>query len=292
MTPLNNIKSIVRSSIDLIATFPGGHFFMAFLTSMRATLRHKKFILIYRKQGRWQHWEDGNVIVDLKPQLCSVPSICETATRDNWLTNYQPCQGDVIVDLGASVGDNALTLSKLVGPVGRVIAIEAHPATYKCLEETCRLNGLSNVIPVHVAVHDCEESVQISDLSENKSNAINSGEGGFSVPGTTLDKLMDTLGVGEISFIKINIEGAELPALKHAASVLSRTRHMVVSCHDFLAEQGGDEATRTFDEIRAILAGVGFSITLRLNDPRPYISYQVIGTYLGEVENGTANKAA
>lgn len=292
MSLVENVKSSVRRSIDLIATFPGGHFLLAFLASMRATLRHKKFILIYRKQGRWQHWEDRNVIVDLKPQLCSVPSVCDAATRDHWLTHYQPRQGDMIVDLGASVGDNALTLSKLVGPTGRVIAIEAHPATYKCLEETCRLNGLSNVFPIHVAIHDSDESVQISDLSENKSNAINSGEGGFSVPGTTLDKLMGSLDIGEISFMKINIEGAELPALKRAASVLSRTKHMVVSCHDFLAEQGGDEAARTFDEIRTILAGMGFSISLRLNDPRPYISYQVIGTYLGDAANGTAIKAA
>ena len=78
--------------------------------------------------------------------------------RENWLFLYEPREGDTIVDIGAGDGLDSVVFSNAVGPSGRVLAVEAHPATFVLLEQACRLNGLSNVTPVQCAVMDAPGS--------------------------------------------------------------------------------------------------------------------------------------
>jgi tRNA G46 methylase TrmB len=56
-----------------------------------------------------------------------------------------PQRGDVVIDVGAGRGEDTLTFSRAVGRTGRVIAIEAHPLSFKILQRFCLLNELSNV---------------------------------------------------------------------------------------------------------------------------------------------------
>ena len=74
--------------------------------------------------------------------------------REHWLRHYCAEEGDVIVEVGAGRGEDTLAFSRAVGKTGRVIAIEAHPGTYAILRRFCRLNGLSNVTPLHLAAMD------------------------------------------------------------------------------------------------------------------------------------------
>ena len=82
-------------------------------------------------------------------------------TNEYWLYQYRPSPGEVIIDVGAGRGEDALTFSRAVGKNGRVIAIEAHPVSFAILQNFCRLNGLTNVIPLHVAVMDKPGAVRI-----------------------------------------------------------------------------------------------------------------------------------
>ncbi|MDE3154025.1 MAG: FkbM family methyltransferase [Acidobacteriota bacterium] len=49
-------------------------------------------------------------------------------------------EGDVFVDVGAHLGYFSLLASRLVGPAGRVVAIDASPATFAGLERNVALN--------------------------------------------------------------------------------------------------------------------------------------------------------
>jgi predicted RNA methylase len=65
--------------------------------------------------------------------------------------------GDCVLDAGAHHGIFALPVSKLIGPQGKVIAIEAHPINVKVLRENVEMNvknnGFSdNIEIVHAAV--------------------------------------------------------------------------------------------------------------------------------------------
>jgi hypothetical protein len=62
--------------------------------------------------------------------------------------------GDTMVDVGANVGFHSLLAAHLVGPTGRVVAIEPSPLIAEHLERHRRLNGAENLRISRVAVAD------------------------------------------------------------------------------------------------------------------------------------------
>jgi len=194
----------------------------------------------------------------------------------NFLWGYTPKVGDVVIDVGAGVGEEALTLSRAVGKRGKVICIEAHPRTYRCLEKLVQYNRLENVIAIHQAV--AEPSCRIATIEDsdeylsNRSGAVE----GISVPAATIDAIYQQLGLGKVDFLKMNIEGAERFAIQGIAETLKHTEVLCVSCHDFLAEACGDEGLRTKSVVQQFLQKSGFKVVAREGSDLPrYIRDQV-----------------
>ena len=171
--------------------------------------------------------------------------------------------------MGAGVGTETLSLSRLVGPAGRVIAVEAHPATFAMLRSTVELNHLTNTTTIQTAAMDKGGTVAISDrdISETQTNRI--GDEGLPVPAVTLDALLAEHHVERVDFLEMNIEGAETRALRGAPRTLAVTRHAAIGCHDFLADETGDDSYRTMDDVREILAATGLTVDRRVDD-RPW----------------------
>ena len=69
--------------------------------------------------------------------------------------------GHVFVDAGAHIGFYSLLASKLVGPEGRVLAIEAHPETAARLRENLALNSAFNVACAEVGLSDRNETLRL-----------------------------------------------------------------------------------------------------------------------------------
>ncbi|WP_176308555.1 FkbM family methyltransferase [Micromonospora sp. NBS 11-29] len=167
--------------------------------------------------------------------------------------------------------------SRLVGEHGRVVAIEAHPRTFRCLRRAVGLNGLTNVTLLPCAVVEEAGPVRLDEHEQTHlRNAVTSaGSGTIEVPGRTLAEIMSTLGLDRVDLLKMNIEGAELPALRGSTDALRSVRNLAVSCHDFLADEPGREWQRTFKGVTELLHEAGFSIRTRPDDPRPWMPYYV-----------------
>ena len=182
------------------------------------------------------------------------------------------------MDVGAGLGAESLLFSQLVGPQGRVIAVEAHPHTYELLTGTVAANQLENVECRHVAVSDRVGMTRITSQSSEMhqlNRLVKSGEG-VDVPTQRIDALLREAGVSEVNFLKMNIEGAEVDALRGAAETLRHTRNICVGCHDFLAEESGDDAYRTSHAVDQILADAGFEVSRR-TDKRSWVSCYLYG---------------
>jgi FkbM family methyltransferase len=167
-------------------------------------------------------------------------------------------KGAVVVELGAGTGTETVLLAKMVGCTGRILAIEAHPRTARLLGRCVELNDLTNVDVRCLAVTDQPGMVTITSEAADVSNSIRGSDGDPLVMATTLDHL--TAGLVTIDLLKMNIEGAERPALQAAASTLAKAQHVSVSCHDFKAERTGDEWFRTRRCVEEILLEAGFDL--------------------------------
>ncbi len=248
---------------------PFGRPILAICGSLYRTAARRRPCFVWYENEQWIHKDPDGYLVEPQITLSSIRRYREEIT-DVFLHTYRPCAGDVMLECGAYTGAVSLLLSELAGPTGRVVAIEAHPKSFACLTEMGRRNHLTNVVPLQCAVSNAAGVVRITHKNSGVENTIVAGEGGIEVQTRTIDEIIHELGIERVSFIKMNIEGAETAALCGARKTLRITQHLAVSCHDFLAGAGGP-AMRTKADVLKLLESTSFKITSRPNDPRPWI---------------------
>lgn len=256
---------------------------MAFWTRDSATALLRSAQLLFRRAeiaavrrdtatGGWVHRYRAGTLVSPVPR--GVPwRTAERNTRDLSFHRYEPKLGDTILEIGAEFGTETVSLSRAVGPTGRVIAIEAHPYTCELLSKTVELNHLENVIVLNLAVVDAQRSMTITDDVESTvANSVMTNEaGGILVAGITIDEIVRRYSISRIDLLKMNIEGAEGLAILGMEKSHHIVKNAVISCHDFRADQGGDEIFRTSKEVESRLRAWNFEIERRVDDPRPWV---------------------
>lgn len=218
------------------------------------------------------------------------PRTLDREAVDVFLYRYMPTEGDTVVDVGAGVGEEVRTFSRLVGETGQVIAVEAHPRAVDLLRRNVRRWKLRNVRIVAAAVAGEMGTLRLTDDGASIGNRIVAG-GGVEVPAITLDTLLAEAAVAHVDFLKMNIEGAELPALR-ATSRLTDVANAAISCHDFLIDHGADpEVVATSSDVAEILRQSGFDLIQRLEDARPWVRFYLYASRTGGASTGDAGSA-
>lgn len=169
--------------------------------------------------------------------------------------------GDCAVDVGANIGALAIPMARIVGPEGRVFAIEAQPENAALLRENIKQNDLLNVAVVEVAAgdpisgphavnvpplaglgHKNYGRVEVAPLAHKEALA-------FVVPVVALDKIIPA---GQaVRLIKIDVEGFEAEVLRGAIETIAR-------CRPFLYVEN-DRAEKS-SELIGLLLDLGYRI--------------------------------
>jgi FkbM family methyltransferase len=147
--------------------------------------------------------------------------------------------GDTCVDVGAHWGYFSLLASARVGPSGRVLAVEADPRVFAILERTVELNPELTVEALQVAAAAEPGTLVLNGYDERGDNwgissiAVPQGGAAFEVTAEPLDNLFEQRGVGEVGLLKMDIEGAEVLALRGCERSLRerRIRNLLLELH-------------------------------------------------------------
>jgi len=134
--------------------------------------------------------------------------------------------GMVALDVGANVGSYAILLGQWGGSRGKVFAFERAPSVHAGLVEHIALNQLEDVVhPVAAAVGDKEGSAPFVASSTAGEGRLASPSDRASSPVTmvTIDSFCQSRGI-DPDFIKIDVEGWELSALRGARETIRRSR--------------------------------------------------------------------
>ena len=197
---------------------------------------------------------------------------------DYWLHVYKPQPGDVVIDVGAGIGSDTALFSRAVGASGKVIAIEAHPLTYRVLEKQCKWQRLTNVVSMPYAIMDKRCTVYIENQPVHEVNAVSVVQGpehlSESIPGFSLDEVCAVLGITCVDFLKMNIEGAERFAIIGMKKTIANTRYASIACH-------GGQQYSTKELVVDFLQRNDFDVVSRESDPRPYVRDHVHGIRRG-----------
>jgi FkbM family methyltransferase len=121
--------------------------------------------------------------------------------------------GMVVVDVGANIGYFSLLASVLVGSGGHVHAFEPDPLNCSLLRKSIRLNDVSNIEVVQMALSDDNATISLFIDSQNKGDhriwePTGESRKRIDIRATTLDDYLDQKQT-RASFIKIDVQGAE-----------------------------------------------------------------------------------
>jgi FkbM family methyltransferase len=143
--------------------------------------------------------------------------------------------GMTVLDLGAHHGLYTLLASKRVGVTGKVFAFEPSPRERKSLRRHLFLNHCRNVTVESMALGKENAEVDLYVVEEWAAGCnslrppdVSAKTTRTPVQVTRLDDWLNKHEIGPVSFVKLDVEGAELDALRGAEGFLARTPRPVI----------------------------------------------------------------
>jgi FkbM family methyltransferase len=160
---------------------------------------------------------------DLFPVL--LPGLPEPmATVGQYIELTGMSAGNTVLDLGAYAGVTAMAFQEVVGPTGRVVAVEADPSNIQCARENLgryhSLRGYGCDL-IEAAVWSQTGTVEFTaeaSLGSAVTEILARSSGAsISVTAFTLSDLMSKCSISTVDVIKADIEGAEYMAFSDAS---------------------------------------------------------------------------
>lgn len=156
--------------------------------------------------------------------------------------------GSTTIDVGAHVGQHTVHMAKVVGPTGKVIAIEPQTKIFRELFINMQVNEVADRIDFcWAAAVDFSGKIELPFL--NPTN-----EGGTSLHGGGTKQFVDAiriddLEISNLSLIKIDVEGWENEVLDGALQTIKRFHPVILI-----------EISRNFKETSEKLFDLGYSL--------------------------------
>ncbi|MDC0202125.1 FkbM family methyltransferase [Candidatus Nitrosopelagicus sp.] len=200
-------------------------------------------------------------------------------------------KGDNVLDIGANIGYFTLMLAKLVGPTGKVFAFEPDPRNISLLKKNIETNGYQNVVVVPKAVSNVNEKCTLftsqSSFGQNRIYEPKKTKNQKYVPIESETILLDDFfknneNIENISFVKIDVEGAEKLVLEGMNKILNLNKNIKIFSE--IDSYRLDDAGSSYVEVIDLLEKKGFTVFLVNNTDNKIIKGNIksIGKILEE----------
>lgn len=151
----------------------------------------------------------------------------QDADEINFLKNNIK-KGDNILDIGANIGFYAKLLSDFTGNVGKVHSFEPDKINYKYLENNLR--GRANVVLINKAVSDNPGIIKVYTSKElnvdHRTYPVDDYEAIEEIEAISIDQYVNS--DFKVDFIKMDIQGYEIAALKGMENTIKSNPHIVL----------------------------------------------------------------
>lgn len=186
--------------------------------------------------------------------------------------------GMTILDIGGHVGYYALLASELVGERGRVVSFEPHPRTFAVLQQN--VSKLGNVQAEQLALAESEGTAELYDyLMMSASGSLHYDEAmldlqksqvsdsdiapriatdfpvqTYNVRTVPVDRYVEEAGITQVDLVKMDIEGAEIGALRGMRQTISRSPNLklIMEYNPQALRSFGHDPAAAIAEVRAM----------------------------------------
>lgn len=199
---------------------------------------------VYGKQLSYYETSTGNYFL---PREANADVVANTIRQNdifdkeiiNIASKYVK-KGSIVLDVGANFGQMSILFSNMVGENGQVYSFDADDFVFEILKKNINANNKNNITPIFGAVHDVEGQVlhfpvqNFEEFSTYGSYGIDyNANHGREVKSVTIDSLnIETA----ISFMKIDIQGGDLNAMKGAINTINKNRMPIIFEYEYLFE--------------------------------------------------------
>lgn len=194
------------------------------------------------------------------------------------LLSEKLCPGDVVYDIGANIGFFSLLAATRVGTDGFVYSFEPIRENAKRIKLNMKLNRISNFQVLELAISDSTGEEQIWKTSySGGATLISTGvvppdaETKIVVETASIDDLVARGQIRQPSMIKLDVEGAEMEALKGMSGTLSKYMPLIV----YELDDANETAfSAKIEKTRSFLLSRGYRIR-RIEDSYPQQHWNV-----------------
>ncbi|MDX1627567.1 MAG: FkbM family methyltransferase [Fulvivirga sp.] len=150
---------------------------------------------------------------------------------EHFLNRYLK-EGDVFIDVGASIGLVSLFASNQVGAEGKVIAFEPNPWVYNRLSDIVRLNNKKNIKTYELAISDTSGWLSLNlnnadSILMTRSSMLFADQNAqhTEVLVSSLDTFIPSQ--TNIDILKVDVEGVELEVLRGSRRLIEKQQPLV-----------------------------------------------------------------
>lgn len=183
-------------------------------------------------------------------------------------------EGDTVVDVGAYFGYYTVLFAKLAGDTGKVICIEPEPGIYRLLKKNIAANHLKNVFQYPLAVSGGKGFsnlyISANSLDTTLARHKEADSKRLRVKTDTLDNILKY--GNRIDFLKLDIQGYEMIALKGAAETLRKNKRIKMLVEFWPA--GLTRARQNPLNLLKYIFGLGFKVEALNSKDRSVIKYK------------------
>jgi FkbM family methyltransferase len=156
--------------------------------------------------------------------------------------------GDVALDCGAHAGQMTTLFGQIAGETGKVFAFEPFPQNYLQVEAQKELNNQPNMVSTRAGVGPQKATISLASRAQTVDTRLpgKSDEEKLEAQILPLDDFIDV----NPTFIKLDVEGAEVGALQGAQKLLTRCKPRILAeLHQHLMPDFGHTVTQFFEAI-------------------------------------------
>ena len=172
---------------------------------------------------------------------------------------YTVCHdGMTFLDVGANIGYYTALAARIVGPNGKVIALEPDPESYQYLEQTVKANAVGNVQTFQVAASDGPATLPLfiskDNRGDNRLYAPAEKRPQIEVEARPIDELLSENNINTVDFIKIDVQGYEPKVIAGLKKTINQSEKLTILSEFWpkgISEAGGD-AKKFLDDLRKL----------------------------------------
>ncbi len=182
-------------------------------------------------------------------------------------------KGTAVLDVGANFGQMSILFSDLVGDEGQVFSFEADDYVYYILQKNISANGCDNIRAFLRAVYDKSDEIMFFPVQDFKRYA-SYGSYGLN-PKATSGRTVTTLAIDDlniqlpISFMKVDVQGSDLFAMRGAVQTIKR--HQMPIIFEFEQQFQADFGT-TFQDYLDFMSSIYYKVETVINN----INYVIV----------------